>query len=112
MNRPVVPAVLLVPVLALAACGGGGDASFCELAEEFERSDLSGDPGTLEERVEQALIALDRLVESAPDEVVTDVITVRDAVEEFARGTGRLGPTFEEASRRVSAYIGRECTTP
>lgn len=98
---------MTLPVLV--ACGDDSDVSFCAQAADFENADLSGDPSTLETRVEEALATLDRLVDAAPDEIVADVITVRDGVEEFARGSGRLGPTFAETSRRVSAYIEQEC---
>lgn len=109
MPRLVTLPLLSMAVLGLAGCGGGEETSFCELAAEFESTDLSGDRASLESRVEAALATLDRLVEAAPDEIVSDVITIRDGVEEFARGGGRLGPTFDEASRRVTAHLDREC---
>lgn len=104
-------ALTLIPMAlpGLMACGDDSKVSFCELALEFENADLSGDPSSLEARVEDALVTLDRLVERAPDAIVSDVIIVRDGVEEFARGSGRLGPTFAEASQRVSGYIEQEC---
>lgn len=109
MHRLLALTLLSSAVFGLLACGGGSDASFCDLALEFENADLSGDPSSLEARVEDALVTLDRLVETAPDAIVTDVVVVRDGVEEFARGSGRLGPTFAEASQRVSAYVEQEC---
>lgn len=109
MRRLLTLTLLPSAVFGLLACGNGSDASFCDLALEFENADLSGDASTLEARVEDALVTLDRLVEIAPDAIVADVIIVRDGVEEFARGSGRLGPTFAEASRRVSAYIEQDC---
>lgn len=100
---------LLVLVLAVPACGGGGDQSFCDAAVRFEESDLASGEGPIEDRFTEALEALDELVERAPDEIVGDMAAVRDGLEDFVRGGSGLGPRFRQASRRVSEYLAAEC---
>lgn len=93
---------------SLVSCGGSSP-SFCEQAEEFQRADFTG--GDLEADISDALDTMDDLIEAAPAEVVTDLVAVRDGVEDFVRG-GRPDADLAAASGRVSAYLAQECDAP
>ena len=100
------PVLLTVLALSFAACGGS-ERPFCEQAADFQRGDF-GTGGDIEEDITDALETMDDLIEAAPGEVVTDLVVVRDGVEDFVRG-GQPDPEFGAASLRVSRYLEEEC---
>lgn len=108
MRRLGVVVVGISVVAAVLGACGGSDASFCELASDFEATDLS-DGADLEERLTDAVETLDRLVETAADEIVAEAIVVRDGVEDFVEGRRVLGADFTIASDRVRRYLADEC---
>lgn len=106
-RRHIALATFAVVVVSLGACGGAS-RSFCDLAAAYQDSDFTGGDD-IERRLDKALGALDDLVEAAPDDIVADLITVRDGVEDFVEGREALDASFEAASGRVSAYLDEHC---
>lgn len=101
--------MLLSPLLApaLVSCGGSSP-SFCELATEFQRADLSAE-GDLKARMTEALEVLDDLIDAAPREIADEARTLRDGVEAFVTRGDPPGPRFAAASEELTEYIAREC---
>lgn len=82
-------------VLALTGCGGGGGASldeFCDLAERAQESsdDLdpafeSGDPGDLEDALNDAVEDAEAALDAAPDDIKEAIETSVSGQKEFLR---------------------------
>lgn len=97
-------------LVAAGGCGNGDDgdtSAFCDEALEVAQG-----PDESEADV------LDRLVASAPDEVESDLVTLRDYVNErgdeagdAAAGAGDAldDPEIEAVATRVFTYLATEC---
>jgi len=108
---------------ALVACGGddsgggGGSAeSFCSVSDELQASDFDASSFDAD-KLQQSL---DDAVDAAPDEIRSDVETVRDAFEGIDFSDPKTftdpeilqqleSPELEEASNNIEQYSKQNC---
>ena len=98
-------------VLALTACGGGGQseeaAEFCDRAEEIDAYLDGGDVSD-----DDVIVGFEELTDVAPDEIYDDVDLVREAYT-IAIDEGDEGvfdePEVQDAMDRFDEYLDDEC---
>lgn len=129
-------ALMIVPMLALAACGGDDDAAssqedWCATAEQIDADSVLADAFAGEDEARAALEEFQSLIddaaEQAPDEILADVNTVADGTDRLVAilddvdgdvadldagaldGLGSLGAEMTDASARIVEFNVREC---
>ena len=92
--------VVLVVVVALTACGGDDAQAFCDAQIDLEELDPQDAAGSE---------ALDRAVETAPDEIADDVQEVSDALDNLDNPDQIDAEAVQAASERISDWIDENC---
>jgi hypothetical protein len=98
-----IVAAVAASVVAVAACGGddaGGDrAAFCDAASSYEQAGApnpsTASPAELEAAFSDAREALDRMEDTAPDEIADDVATVATTMGAFFEALAEKGYDYE-----------------
>lgn len=95
-------AAAIMAVATLTACGGGDD--FCEVGSDLD----SFDPGSSEVKD-----AMDDAVDAAPDEIKSDVETLRDFMDEYdpenPEASADMAADVQPAAENVSNYVSENC---
>ena len=101
-----IPALVGAAVLSLGtltACGGGGD-DFCDQAKDAESQFKDLDPTESEQ-----LDAFNELVDSAPDEIKTEMENLASAFEDIENVDPADAEGLQQDSEKITEYLETEC---